>query len=57
VFTLGGSHSTVAEELGTVREVLGRNLRGLRDRGLITIGANGAMEIVDEAGLRAEAEG
>ena len=57
VFTLGGSHSTVAEELGTVREVLGRNLRGLRDRGLITMGANGAMRIVDEAGLRAAAEG
>ena len=56
-FTLGGSHATVAEELGTVREVLGRNLRGLRDRGLITMGANGAMRIVDEAGLRAAAEG
>jgi CRP/FNR family transcriptional regulator, dissimilatory nitrate respiration regulator len=57
VFTLGGSHSAVAEELGTVREVLGRNLRGLRDRGLITVGANGAMRILDEAGLRAAAEG
>ena len=56
LFTLGGSHSTVAEELGTVREVLGRNLRGLRDRGLITIDENGGIVIVDEAGLRAAAE-
>ncbi|HEX6039462.1 Crp/Fnr family transcriptional regulator [Longimicrobium sp.] len=57
VFTLGGSQTTVAEELGTVREVLGRTLRGLRDRGLIDIGANGALRIVDAAGLRAEAAG
>lgn len=57
VFTLGGSHSTVAEDLGTVREVLGRNLRGLRDRGLIAIDANGGITVLDEAGLRAEAEG
>jgi CRP/FNR family transcriptional regulator len=57
VFTLGGSHSTVAEDLGTVREVLGRNLRSLRDRGLITIEANGGITVLDEAGLRAEAEG
>ncbi len=57
VFTLGGSHSVIAEELGTVREVLGRNLRGLRDRGLVTVDAKGGMRIVDEAGLRAAAEG
>ena len=57
LFTLGGSQATVAEELGTVREVLGRSLRTLRDRGLITVGANGAVRILDEAGLRSEAEG
>jgi CRP-like cAMP-binding protein len=57
VFTLGGSHSTVAEELGTVREVLGRNLRGLRDRGLISMDAKGAIRVVDEDGLRAATEG
>jgi CRP-like cAMP-binding protein len=57
VFTLGGSHSAVAEELGTVREVLGRNLRALRDRGLIAIDANGGITVLDEAGLRGEAEG
>lgn len=56
VFTLGGSQTAVAEELGTVREVLGRNLRTLRDRGLIAAGPNGAVRIVDEPGLRAEAE-
>ncbi|HEU0298120.1 MAG TPA: Crp/Fnr family transcriptional regulator [Longimicrobium sp.] len=56
VFTLGGSHATVAEELGTVREVLGRNLRGLRDRGLISVDAKGAIRVMDEAGLRAAAE-
>jgi CRP-like cAMP-binding protein len=57
LFTLGGSHSTVAEELGTVREVLGRSLRALRDRGLISIDENGGITITDDAGLRAEAEG
>jgi CRP-like cAMP-binding protein len=57
VFTLGGSQTAVAEELGTVREVLGRGLRRLRERGLITVGRNGAMRIVDEPGLRAAAEG
>lgn len=57
VFTLGGSHAAVAEELGTVREVLGRNLRALRGRGLIAAGANGSVRIVDEIGLRAAAEG
>ena len=57
VFTLGGSQTTVAEELGTVREVLGRGLRALRDRGLITVDAKGGITIVDHAGLRAEAEG
>ena len=56
VFTLGGSHSTVAEELGTVREVLGRNLRALRDQGLISIEAKGAIRVLDEDGLRAAAE-
>lgn len=57
VFTLGGSHAAVAEELGTVREVLGRGLRTLRARGLISAEPNGAMRVVDEAGLRAAAEG
>ncbi|HEX6368715.1 MAG TPA: Crp/Fnr family transcriptional regulator [Longimicrobium sp.] len=56
VFTLGGSHAAVAEELGTVREVLGRTLRGLRNRGLISVDAKGGIVIVDEAGLRAAAE-
>lgn len=57
VFTLGGSHSVVAEELGTVREVVGRNLRALQDRGFIAIGANGGMRVIDPAGLRVAAEG
>jgi CRP-like cAMP-binding protein len=55
-FTLGGSHTAVAEELGTVREVLGRSLRALRDRGLITVDAKGGILIVDQAGLRAVAD-
>ncbi|WP_420126970.1 Crp/Fnr family transcriptional regulator [Longimicrobium sp.] len=55
-FTLGGSQTAVAEELGTVREVLGRGLRALRDRGLIAVDAKGGIAIVDEAGLRAAAE-
>lgn len=57
VFTLGGSQTVVAEELGTVREVLGRSLRALRDRGLISVDAKGAIAVLDEAGLRAAAEG
>ena len=52
-FTLGGSQTAVAEELGTVREVLGRGLRTLRRRGLIEVDANGAITVMDEAGLRA----
>ena len=56
-FTLGGSQSAVAEELGTVREVLGRSLRALRARGLISVDGNGAIAVLDEAGLRAAAEG
>lgn len=55
-FTLGGSQSAVAEELGTVREVLGRGLRTLRRRGLIDVDANGGVTVMDEAGLRAAAE-
>jgi CRP/FNR family transcriptional regulator len=57
VFTLGGSHAAVAEELGTVREVLGRSLRALRDRGLVTVDAKGGIAVVDDAGLRAAADG
>lgn len=57
LFTLGGSYATVAEDLGTVGDVLGRCLRGLRDRGLITIDGNSGIVITDEAGLRAVAEG
>jgi len=56
VFTLGGSQSAVAEELGTVRETVGRGLRALRLRGLITVGRNGAIRIVDDERLRAAAE-
>lgn len=57
VFTLGGSQTAVAEELGTVREVLGRGLRALRHRGMISVDARGGIVVLDEAGLRAEAEG
>lgn len=56
-FTLGGSHSAVAEELGTVREVLGRSLRALRDRGLVSVDAKGAVTVLDERALRTVAEG
>ena len=57
VFTLGASQAVVAEDLGTVREVLGRNLRELRDRGLIRLEARGVIGIVDARGLREVAEG
>ncbi len=57
VFTLGASQAVVAEDLGTVREVLGRNLRDLRDRGLIRLEPRGVIGVVDARGLREVAEG
>lgn len=56
-FTLGVSQADLAEELGTVREVLVRELRRLREAGVIRPAAGRRWEIVDAAALRRAAGG
>jgi CRP/FNR family transcriptional regulator len=51
-FTLGASQQLAAEELGTVRELVVRGLRTLRDRGAIVALGGGRYSVVDEALLR-----
>ena len=46
------SHQELADELGTVREMVTRVLHSFADEGLLTLG-RGRIEIDDEAGLRA----
>lgn len=50
-FTLGAAQRDVAEELGTVREVLVRGLRELRERGLIESAGRGRFRVRDRRGL------
>ena len=56
-FSLGRTQSQVAEELGTVREVLVRSLRNLRSAGVIRRSGGGRYEVVDLAELRRRASG
>lgn len=49
--TLGAAQREVAEELGTVREVLVRALRDLRERGLIAPAGRGRFTVRDREGL------
>lgn len=51
-FTLGGTQTEVAEELGTLREVLVRELRELRDAGVIESTSRGRFLVRDVARLR-----
>ncbi len=51
-FTLGVTQAEAAEGLGTVREVLVRALRALRDAGLVAPVARGRYCVRDAAGLR-----
>jgi CRP-like cAMP-binding protein len=51
-FTLGASQQQAAEELGTVRELVVRGLRTLRDRGAIAALGGGRYSVADEALLR-----
>lgn len=51
VLTLGRTQREVAEELGTVREVVVRQLRELQDAGLIRRVERGRLELVDIRGL------
>ena len=55
-FALGRSQQEVAEELGTVRELVVRGLRALRDAGAIRAAGGGRYAVADEALLRRLAE-
>lgn len=50
-FSLGRSQAAVAEELGTVREVLVRSLRDLRESGLIDSAGRGRWSVADRDAL------
>lgn len=50
--SLGMTQTELAEELGTVREVIVRSLLALRTKGLITSLGGGRFEILDEEALR-----
>lgn len=50
-FSLGRSQAAVAEELGTVREVLVRSLRELRESGLIDSAGRGRWSMADRDAL------
>jgi CRP-like cAMP-binding protein len=47
------TQESLAEELGTVREVVMRTLRGLRERKVIATAGRGRIEIIDRPALRA----
>jgi CRP/FNR family transcriptional regulator, dissimilatory nitrate respiration regulator len=51
-FTLGSTQAALAEELGTVREVLVRSLRELRAAGVIRPAGRARFEVVDIERLR-----
>ncbi len=55
-FTLGQTHQELAEELGTVREVVVRSLRELRRRGIIASAGRGRYRVTGARGLDAAAE-
>lgn len=52
-FSLNQTQAELAEELGTVREVVVRTLRDLRERGLLLSAGRGRYRIPDIAALRA----
>jgi CRP-like cAMP-binding protein len=55
-FTLGMTQEELAEELGTVREVIVRSLAGLRHEGAIASVGRGHFRVLDSAALRRLAE-
>ncbi|HET9983907.1 MAG TPA: Crp/Fnr family transcriptional regulator [Longimicrobiales bacterium] len=55
-FALGATQSEIAEELGTVREVVVRALRRLREDGTLGSAGRGRFRVLDERRLRALAE-
>ncbi len=56
-FVLGRTQTQVAEELGTVREVVVRALRDLREAGVITTAGRGRFRVVDAKRLQQIARG
>jgi CRP/FNR family cyclic AMP-dependent transcriptional regulator len=54
--SLGMTQSELAAELGTVREVVVRELRRLVERGLVASGGRGLYRVIDAAALRAIAD-
>jgi CRP/FNR family transcriptional regulator, dissimilatory nitrate respiration regulator len=54
--SFGMSQAALAAELGTVREVVVRALRSLKERGLIATAGTGRVHIIDVAALRRVAE-
>jgi CRP/FNR family transcriptional regulator len=50
------THQQLADEVGSVREIVTRVLRGFADLGLVRLG-RGSIELLDAAGLRRIAEG
>jgi CRP/FNR family transcriptional regulator, dissimilatory nitrate respiration regulator len=56
VITLGDTQLRVAEELGTVREVLVRSLARLRHAGVIASAGRGRYRVLNEAALRQAAD-
>jgi CRP/FNR family transcriptional regulator len=52
-FTLAGPQAQVAEELGTVREVVAREIAAMRSSGVLETVAGGRMKLLDEARLDA----
>jgi CRP/FNR family transcriptional regulator len=50
------THQQLADELGSVREIVTRLLRGFADQGLVRL-TRGAVEVLDAAALRRVAEG
>jgi CRP-like cAMP-binding protein len=55
IITLGMTQQQLAEEVGTVREVIVRELHALRSRGIIRALGGGRYEVVDAEALRARA--
>jgi CRP-like cAMP-binding protein len=55
--SLGMTQVALAEELGTVKELVVRELRGLRRRGLVVPVGRGRYAVPDPAALRVFADG
>jgi CRP/FNR family transcriptional regulator len=53
---VGLTHQQLADELGSVREIVTRVLRSFADRGWVSLG-RGSIEVLDAASLRRAAEG